>query len=131
MLFNTINHFREVLIDYVIQEWIVIVRVKNYRTRVTTYCKTKGCNGRIHAIVIADGKTFKIKICEGEHNCIRVSNNHGAASITWITKKLSSKLHVEPDMSYNLMQHELNKYYGLTVNIKKMYRAKKRASEES
>ena len=43
MLFNNINHFREVLTDYVIQEGVEIVRVKNYRTRVTVYCKAKGC----------------------------------------------------------------------------------------
>ena len=80
------------------------------RHRVTSYCKAKGCNWRIHATVIT-----KIKICEGEHSCIRVSNNHGVASTAWIGKKLSSKLHVELDMSYNLMQHELNEHYGLTV----------------
>ena len=131
MLFNNVNHFREVLTDYVIQEGVEIVRVKNDRTRVTAYCKAKGCNWRIHATATAEGTTFKIKICEGEHNCIRVSNNHGAASTAWIAKKLSSKLHVEPDMSYNLMQHELNESYGLTVNTKKLYRAKKRAREES
>ena len=35
-------------------------------------------------------------------------------------------------MSYNLMQHELNEYYGLTVNIKKkLYKAKEKAREES
>ena len=44
MLFNNVNHFREVLTDYVIQEGVEIVRVKNDRTRVTTYCKAKGCN---------------------------------------------------------------------------------------
>ena len=108
-----------------------MIRVKNDRTMVTTYCKAKGCNWRIHTTVIADGTTFKIKICEGEHNCIKVSNNHGVVFTPWIVKKLSSKLHTELDMSYNLMQHELNNYYGLTVNIKKMYRAKKRAREES
>ena len=35
MLFNNVNHFREVLTDYVIQEGVEIVRVKNDRTRVT------------------------------------------------------------------------------------------------
>ena len=60
-----------------------------------------------------DGTTFKIKICEGEHNYIRVSNNHGAASTALIAKKPSSKLHVERDMSYNLIQHELNEFYNM------------------
>ena len=131
MLFNNVDHFREVLTDYKIQEGVEIVRVKNDKTRLIAQCKGKDCDWRIHAAVAVDGKTFKIKIYEGEHTCIRVSNNHEAASSAWIAKKIGSKLHAEPNMSYNLMQHELSEKYGLTVNSKKLYRAKKKAREES
>ena len=74
-----------------------MIRVKNDRTRLTAYI--------VNVLIVIGGfKTFKIKIYEGEHTCIRISENHASPSSTWIAKKLSSKLYVELDMSYNFMQ---------------------------
>lgn len=60
MLFASVDAFREVLRDFVIQERFEIVRVRNERTRITTMCAAKGCEWYLHASTKKDDVSFEI-----------------------------------------------------------------------
>lgn len=61
MLFPSIDMFRDALRDYVAQEGFQLVWEKNERTRISTRCGSQGCPWRIHAFLLPNGITFKIK----------------------------------------------------------------------
>ena len=69
MLFGSVDAFREVLRDYVIQEGFEIVRTRNERTRFTALCAARGCEWYLHASTNGDDISFEIKVYNGVHSC--------------------------------------------------------------
>lgn len=66
------------------------------------------CFGRLDDIYI--------KSLQEEHTCVRTMGNQNSNCTTkWIVGKLKDKLRADPDMSYELMQHELLEKWGLEV----------------
>ncbi|XP_017976379.1 PREDICTED: uncharacterized protein LOC108661904 [Theobroma cacao] len=113
MLFTSVHDFKEVMTNYIIQEGIKLYRAKNEKTRYKAYCKGNGYKWMVHANLCLDKKTFKIKKVINEHFCIRISNNNSAIISVWIVNKLVAQLQFDPNMSYNLMQHELQQRYEM------------------
>ncbi|XP_043687543.1 uncharacterized protein LOC122638759 [Telopea speciosissima] len=69
--FINVNQFREVLMEYEIQEGIQVLKKQNDKSRVTGICSGRGCPWRIHASPNNDGITFVIKTLNPNHICQR------------------------------------------------------------
>ncbi|KAK3227190.1 hypothetical protein Dsin_007052 [Dipteronia sinensis] len=129
-LFNDVNHFRQILRDFTIQEGFALNRVKNESHRVTVKCKAEGCTWRVHASPTADGLTYKIKSYNGEHTCRKLTKNE-EANATWIANRYGSLIRSNPDMKISLLETNLRHKYGLVVSTWKLYRAKQKAFESA
>ncbi|KAK3189032.1 hypothetical protein Dsin_028593 [Dipteronia sinensis] len=129
-LFNDVNHFRQILRDFTIQEGFALNRVKNESHRVTVKCKAEGCTWRVHASPTADGLTYKIKSYNGEHTCRKLTKNE-EANATWIANRYGSLIRSNPDMKISLLETNLRQKYGLVVSTWKLYRAKQKALESA
>ncbi|KAK3184792.1 hypothetical protein Dsin_032078 [Dipteronia sinensis] len=60
-LFNNLQHFRQVLRDFMVQEGFKLKRIKNDKERYTAECAYEGCSWRIHSSPVNDKTTFMIK----------------------------------------------------------------------
>lgn len=130
-LFLNVNHFREVLKDFAIQEGFELKRVKNEKVRVTCECASEGCRWRIHASPTSDGVTYKIKTYQGIHTCIRTSKNSDANS-TWNANKLQSILMADPNIRYSSMRQTLLERHGIEpTNLMQLYRAKRKVHQHT
>ena len=131
-VFKDIVTLRNAMRDYAIKGGYDITRVKNDSTRLTAKCSSTGCPWRFHASVLSDQVTFMVKTLHDEHTCIRPLRNENLNSNTkWIVEKLRGKLRADPDMSYELMQHELMGKWGVEVPVWQLYRAKCKARDEN
>uniref|UniRef100_K7K378 Transposase MuDR plant domain-containing protein n=1 Tax=Glycine max TaxID=3847 RepID=K7K378_SOYBN len=111
-LFLNVNHFREVLKDFSIQERFKLRRVKNEKTIVTCKCVDVECTWRIHASPNLDGVTFKLK------------------TYNEIAKKLESILVADPNICYSTMKQVLLDKHGLEPsNLMQLYRAKRKKGD--
>ncbi|XP_043721116.1 uncharacterized protein LOC122668643 [Telopea speciosissima] len=128
--FKNVTHFREVLVDYEVQEGFHALRQKNEKSKVTAICEGKGCIWKIHASPLArDGITYVIKTLIDKHTCKRSGANKHINSV-WIAKKLAPNLRVNPYMNNKVIEHFLKEKYNLESNRMRLYRAKWRAREE-
>ncbi|KAK3221868.1 hypothetical protein Dsin_008893 [Dipteronia sinensis] len=129
-LFNDVNHFRQILRDFTIQEGFALNRVKNESRRVIVKCKAGGCTWRVYASPTADGMTYKIKSYSGEHTCQKLTKNE-EANATWIANRYGYLIRSNPDMKISLLATDLRQKYGLVVSTWKLYRAKQKALESA
>ncbi|KAL7231374.1 hypothetical protein ACSBR2_009599 [Camellia fascicularis] len=128
MMFEDISHFRTVLREYAIEMGFTLVRLKNERVRLRAHCGSRGCNWRIHASLLPDGLTFKIKSLGPDHTCVRVERNPEATS-TWIVEKFIRILKGNPGMTLEAMHNELTEKYGVKASRMQLYRGKRKALE--
>ncbi|KAK3217937.1 hypothetical protein Dsin_011907 [Dipteronia sinensis] len=106
-LFKDVNHFRQILPDFNIQEGFALNRVKNESRRVTVICKW-----RVHASPTADGLTYKIKSYNGEHTCEKLTKNE-QANTPWIANRYGSLIRSNPDMKIST---DLRQKYRLVLS---------------
>ncbi|KAJ4979242.1 hypothetical protein NE237_010022 [Protea cynaroides] len=130
LLFDDVNAYRKYLRDYVIQEGIQILYLKNEKSRVTVVCCKRGCTWRIHASPTPNCTTYCVKSFNPKHSCGRVDTNK-AASATWIARKLTNRLKVDPHMSIKAMKATICAKYGISPNDKMLYKARIIANEEN
>ncbi|TXG57654.1 hypothetical protein EZV62_015483 [Acer yangbiense] len=74
-LFNNLQHFRQVLRDFVVQEGFELKRIKNDKERCTTECAYEGYSWQIHASPVDDKTTFMIKTIQVRYSCQKVHKN--------------------------------------------------------
>ncbi|XP_043698965.1 uncharacterized protein LOC122649788 [Telopea speciosissima] len=129
--FINVNQFRDVLMEYEIQEEIQILKNKNDKNRVTGICNGRGCLWRIHASPNSNGITFVIKTLNPNHICQRLSIKKEGVTAAWIAKKLTSNVKVDSHMNINVMEEYLSEKYGVKANKTKLYRAKCIVNEET
>ncbi|KAF8389413.1 hypothetical protein HHK36_026108 [Tetracentron sinense] len=91
--------------------------------------KCEGCPWCIHASLLADGVTYKIKTFQSEHTNVRTTKNTNATSM-WIAKKLAKQLHVSPDMKIDGIRFEIRETYGIEPSNMQLYRAWVKARDE-
>ncbi|KAJ4955180.1 hypothetical protein NE237_011963 [Protea cynaroides] len=128
--FDDVNAYRRYIRDYVIQEEIEIMYLKNDKSRVTVvYCK-RGCTWRIHASHTPNHTTYYVKSFNPKHSCGRVNTNK-AASATWIARKQANRLKVVPHMSIKAMKAAICAKYGISLNDKMFYKSIMIANEEN
>ncbi|TXG64295.1 hypothetical protein EZV62_011289 [Acer yangbiense] len=97
--FDNAEQMREVFREYAIQEVVTLDRVKSDLVRQTYKCKEDRCPWRAHGSRLLDGITFKLKTLVDIHECHRIYNNKEA------------------------------KKNKVSVDIQRLYKAKKRALE--
>ncbi|KAK2648282.1 hypothetical protein Ddye_015771 [Dipteronia dyeriana] len=124
-LFNNLQHFRQVLRDFVVQEGFELKRIKNDKKRYTTECAFDGCSWRIHASPIDDKTTFMIKTMQVRHSCQKVHKNHEATSV-WVARRFKPLIEENPDIDVKFLDHEIHRIYGLVLPTYTLYKAKNR-----
>ncbi|KAK3231536.1 hypothetical protein Dsin_003417 [Dipteronia sinensis] len=122
-LVQRMEHFKEVLQDYVIQEGFRMDKVKNEITKLASTCAYIGCSWRIHASLLADEVSFQIKTYEKEHLCQKVLQNF-EASTSWIIRKLGDMIRRNPGILIDVLEDELRTKYQVEVHKHKFYSAK-------
>ncbi|TXG63126.1 hypothetical protein EZV62_010120 [Acer yangbiense] len=132
MLFNDLEHFRQVISDYVIQEGFDLDRVKNEKSWWIGKCK--GANGnytwRIHASPVINHFTYQIKSFNNTHICNRQTKRLEVTA-TWIAQKYETFIMENPDIKISILATELLKDYKVAVSEQKLYRARTIALEGS
>ncbi|XP_059670866.1 uncharacterized protein LOC132316402 [Cornus florida] len=129
-LFDNINHFRTVLKEYSVQKGFKLVMKKNERIRVTSHCGNPGCHWRIHATVLEDQVTYKVKTIGPEHTCIRTTKNKVVTS-TFIANKLVNKFKNQPDISLKKLEQEVRDHFKVEVSEACLMGARKKALEKN
>ncbi|KAF8389927.1 hypothetical protein HHK36_024446 [Tetracentron sinense] len=92
-------------------------------------CKTQDCPWNIHASIMQDGQTFKVKKLNDDHaGCIGVNDkgNH-MASAEWIANEIQGHLQNDPDYTVGKIQNELHNKYNLTLNYHHVWRGRENA----
>ncbi|TXG57639.1 hypothetical protein EZV62_015468 [Acer yangbiense] len=129
-LFNDVHHFREVLLDFTIQEDFALSRVKNDTKRVIVKCKDEGCSWRVYASPTSDKVTYKIKIYNGEHSCQKINKNV-EANLGWIVKRYGPLIRSNPNIKFFVLATDLREKFRLAIPTWTLYRAKQKAVESS
>ncbi|GKA62360.1 hypothetical protein Tco_0761879 [Tanacetum coccineum] len=86
------------------------------------------CRWRIHAAILQDGVTFKVKKLSESHSCIR-SNKGGNKCATqgWIASVIKDKLKSDGDVSVTKLKKWLMKHYNVEVPYLRVFRGKEQA----
>ncbi|KAK0597773.1 hypothetical protein LWI29_028476 [Acer saccharum] len=123
---DSMDKLRGTLRDYAIQEGVELNRIKNQKCRLTYQCKAKGCPWRIHASCMIDKVTVMIKTYNDQHECHRVYNNV-EAKVKWISSKFETLVKSNLDISVKVIADLLREKYMVSVDMQRLYKAKKRA----
>ncbi|KAK2648151.1 hypothetical protein Ddye_015640 [Dipteronia dyeriana] len=75
---------------------------------------------------LLDGMTFKIKTLVDIHECHRIYNNK-EAKVKWIASKFENPVKGNPSISIKVISDLLREKYKVSVDIQRLYKAKKRA----
>ncbi|KAK3195575.1 hypothetical protein Dsin_026885 [Dipteronia sinensis] len=127
---DSMDKLRDTFRDYAIQEGVELDRTKNQKCRLTYRCKAKGCPWRIHASCMIDKVTVMIKTYNDKHECHRVYNNVEAkvkAKVKWISSEFETLIKSNPDIIVNVIADLLREKYMVSVDMQRLYKAKKRA----
>ncbi|KAL0403846.1 UNVERIFIED_CONTAM: hypothetical protein Sradi_2025400 [Sesamum radiatum] len=126
-IFNDVQHFKDTLADYKVQEGFLMKRMHNTKKKQTACCKAEGCNWRIHASTWIDGTTFKVKTYSGPHTCKMTEKSKGASS-SWIAQKYEKAFKTyQSNLTIDDLNASLVQDYGVHVSATKLYRARKKA----
>ena len=126
--FDNAEQMREVFREYAIQEGVTLDRVKNDLVRQTYKCKEDGCPWRAHGSRLLDGITFKIKTLVDIHECHRIYNNK-ETKVSWIASKFENLVKRNPSICVKVLSDLLREKYKVSVDIQRLYKAKKVALE--
>ena len=85
-LFRNSTHFREILLDYSIQEGFKLKRIKNEKMRITVGCEAQGYPWRVHDSPTFDRVTYMLKTLRNDHSCLAVPKNRDVTSV-WLGKR--------------------------------------------
>ncbi|KAL5784528.1 hypothetical protein ACOSQ2_006920 [Xanthoceras sorbifolium] len=129
-LFQNLQHFRQVIRDFAVQDGFQLRRVKNERDRYTAECAYEGCGWRIHASPIDDRKTFMIKTLQPEHSCLKLHKNQEATAV-WVASRFKELIESNPDIEVKFLGNEIHRIYGLTLPVWTLYRAKHRVLDKT
>jgi len=129
MLFESVDAFREVLRDFVIQEGFEVIRTRNERNRVSAMCAAHGCEWYLHASTNTDDTSFEIKTYDGVHTCTKKITNSEVNS-TWIANKMIDQFRVDPKLSNAFIAQYLLEHYNVTVGNMCLYRRPKKSLRE-
>lgn len=128
LIFDNVNHFKDILARYTIQEGINLKKLKNDKVRVTAMCNNNDCSWRIHASTYADGVTFKIKNIKGAHTCVRNLKSSGATA-SWIANEFQEEYKYNLEKSVEDLDSALRSKYGIHASSSKLFRARKIAMQ--
>ncbi|XP_042482641.1 uncharacterized protein LOC122063048 [Macadamia integrifolia] len=129
MIFDDVDHFRNELKEFAIQEGFQLLRLKNERTRVIYVCAEDGCEWRIHASPTEDKVTFIIKSFNPRHTCSRRKDRNLDATSKWIAKKLGPQLKADPELSTKSIRAILWKKYKIEPSYRQIWKARVIAKE--
>ncbi|KAK2634223.1 hypothetical protein Ddye_029015 [Dipteronia dyeriana] len=124
--FDNMVVLRDIFRDYVIQEGVVLARVKNDLIRQTYKCIALGCLWRAHASYMIDKTTFMLKTLVDRHECHRVYNNK-EAKVKWIASKFETQVKSNQTISVKVIGDLLREKFNVAIDIKRLYRTKHRA----
>ncbi|TXG47749.1 hypothetical protein EZV62_027043 [Acer yangbiense] len=125
-LFRNSTHFREILLDYSIQEGFKLKRIKNEKMRITVGCESQGCHWRVHGSPTFDRVTYMLKTLRNDHNCLAVSKNMDVTSI-WLGKRFQMLIKENPNMHIKVLGSVILRQCGVEVPDHTLYRAKRYA----
>ncbi|KAL0331562.1 UNVERIFIED_CONTAM: hypothetical protein Sangu_1701700, partial [Sesamum angustifolium] len=124
MKFTSAQVFREALKDQCIKNGYDIDFIWKENTRITTKCKKKGCNWRIHASPIINNKTFQIKTIKGNHTCSRTYDN-SLAKTKYLAKRMKDAIRDNPNIPIDQLKNIIMRKCKVDVSRWKVMRAKK------
>ncbi|TXG72727.1 hypothetical protein EZV62_001306 [Acer yangbiense] len=125
-LFRNSTHFREVLLDYFVQEGFKLRRIKNEKRRITYGCEANGCPWRAHGSPTFDRVTYMLKTLRNSHNCLAVPKNRDVTS-AWLGKRFELLIKENPDINIRVLGSVILRQCGVNVPDHTLYRAKKYA----
>ncbi|KAI9198752.1 hypothetical protein LWI28_021573 [Acer negundo] len=125
LLINS-THFREVLLDYYIQEGFKLRRIKNEKRRITYGCEANGCHWRAHGSPTFDRVTYMLKTLRNAHNCLAVPKNKDV-TLVWLGKRFELLIKENPNINIRVLSSVILRQCGFNVPDHTLYRAKKYA----
>ncbi|KAK4390404.1 hypothetical protein Sango_2103700 [Sesamum angolense] len=128
MIFDNVQHFKDILARYTIQEGIKLKKLKNDKARVTVVCNNEDCSWRLHACTYADCVTFKIKNTKGVQTCVRNLKSTGATA-KWIAHEFKEEYKNNLEKSVGDLDSALRAKFGVHASSSKLFRARKIAMQ--
>ncbi|TXG69948.1 hypothetical protein EZV62_004883 [Acer yangbiense] len=111
---------RDIFKEYVVQEGVVLDRIKNDKQRQTYQCNASSCLWRAHASWIVDKSTFMIKSLVDQHECHRVCNNK-EAKVKWIASKFDPIVKSNPSINVKVLGDLMLDKFNVSVDLKRLY----------
>ncbi|KAJ4725750.1 Mutator-like transposase [Melia azedarach] len=124
--FITLEFFRQVLVDYCIQEGVSINKEKNESYRVTAKCKDPKCKWRVHVSHARELDRFVVKTFNPTHECERKTWCDDATAV-WIARAYGSLIRSNPNIEARVLQEMILTKHGLEVPKGRIYRGKRLA----
>ncbi|TXG51605.1 hypothetical protein EZV62_024129 [Acer yangbiense] len=125
-LFRNTTHFREVLLDYSIQEGFTLRRIENEKMRITYGCEANGYPWQVHGSPTCDRFTYMLKTLKNDHNCLAVPKNRDVTSV-WLGKRFELLIKENPDINIKVLGSVILRQCRVNVPDHTLYRAKKYA----
>ncbi|KAK0582881.1 hypothetical protein LWI29_030728 [Acer saccharum] len=123
-LFRNSTYFREVLLDYSVQEGFKLRRIKNKKRRITYRGETNGCPWRAHDSPTFDRVTYMLKTLRNAHNCLAVPKNRDVTSV-WLGKRFELLIKENLDINIRVLGSVILRQCRVNVPDHTLYRAKK------
>ncbi|TXG60764.1 hypothetical protein EZV62_012127 [Acer yangbiense] len=124
-IFNNLQHFRQVLGDFMVQEGFELKRIKNDKERYMAKCAYEGCSWWIHISPVDDKTTFMIKTMQVRHGYQKVHKNQEATTV-WVTRRFKPLIEENLDIDVKFLGCEIHHIYGMVLPAYTLYRAKNR-----
>lgn len=114
MVFTEKSHFKDVLMDYYVQEGFAITVLWADSIRYTNTCAANCCDWSIHASKLPDGKTWAIKkIWPNFHACRGLETYNPICTTKWAASKLMEDIRANPDIKRKELNEILFQRDGL------------------
>nr|GEX24730.1 transposase, MuDR, MULE transposase domain protein [Tanacetum cinerariifolium] len=126
--FSNAIDFKKSLNHYALMNEFEYFIEKSKPNRFTTRCAQLTCRWRIHAAILQDGVTFKVKKLSESHSYIRSNKGcNKCANQGWIASVIKEKLKSDGDVSVTKLKKWLMQHYDVEVPYLRVFRGKEKA----
>jgi len=122
MEFNSLDDFKDAIVEWNVLNGHHIKFVKNDKIRVRAVCREK-CGFLAFCSKVGDRHTYQLKTYNKDHTCARVTKNKSVSS-KWVAKDVIKKLHSDKKINIHTIMNDMRREHAVGITKGRAWKAK-------
>jgi len=122
MEFNSLDDFKDAIVEWNVLNGHHIKFVKNDKIRVRAVCREK-CGFLAFCSKVGDRHTYQLKTYNKDHTCARVTKNKSVSS-KWVAKDVIKKLHSDKKINIHTIMNDMRIEHAVGITKGRAWKAK-------